>query len=134
MIQALEQRIEEKQRLTKAEIALVKLLVKTHLSGYTLAIKKTKEPKAILWSRSKFPNNPLTGYQYENDVSDFLMETMKQNPEWCGQFAGEKQWAKLGRRIGTAMPTPVYSYDAYGRTVGLYAIEQTEPLGNVNSL
>lgn len=122
------------EEITFAEFEALKLLVSEKCQGYQITQKKAKQAGVILDECERMEldvnlgeaYNPTNHFFYKDKVQNKLWKHARQN-NWCGQFAGESQWLKFGRRIVSGA-VGIQTGKAYGRTIVLYSYEQTEPL------
>lgn len=129
LMSAIDQRVSSRKNLSDLEIGAIKLLLQKCAPEYNLDKKtiKTKPALIPLGEKSdKGPINPFTGYLYEGDTKEELENILSQE-EWCGQFAGEGQWLKLGR-VAHENQLPSFQRKIYGKYVSIYAYEQTKPI------
>ena len=114
--------------LTEDEISAINSLIRRY------GPKDMKLMRPRLGERCLVPTNAYTGYIYSGTgVAEALSYFMRHEPieECIGQFAGEKQWEKLGRKlidlsqIGETL-VPVTKYLYMGKTCKIYSYEQTE--------
>lgn len=117
-------RIEAGSDLSVKELEAIKLLVS--VEGYRVTKSKNGHAQPITDLGIKYPEpiNALTGYLYEGDKKTLFSRLSKQN-DWCNQFAGRSQWAKMGRSIVDGCD-PIIEGTMYGNSIEIYAYEQTK--------
>lgn len=123
LIEVLKERQKTAVPLTVDEFVAVKDLLKVCCKGHTIKREKSKQVVSLGVAGDGRCYNPTTGYKYGFETGASLEALAKQNG-WCGQFAGEKQWRGVGRKV---MPDAVpFESSLYGKVTYLFAYEQTE--------
>jgi hypothetical protein len=117
--------------LTLPEVLALRKLLSQCAPGYQIK-KVPKKTKTEIGVRVADPMNPVTGFEYSGSTKDMLA-LVAGDENWCGQFAGRKQWIQAGRRV-KANQEPCYEYNSIysskenPKTIQLFGFEQTEKL------